>query len=393
MKIAVFNPSSGISGNMILGALLDNGLVLEELVRELGALNLSGWEIVASKVTRGGISGTHVEVLIPHEHVHRHLSDISEIINASTLHSWVKTRALRAFELLASAEAVAHGIEKEEVHFHEVGAMDAIIDVVGSCIGFFLLGIERVYSTGIAVGSGTVKCAHGILPLPAPATAHLLQGIMVIPTDEQFELTTPTGAAILTSLVDFQEKPPSYTVIGSGMGAGSRENKSRANLLRLLIGETTSIESSSNCLKIETIIDDLDPRIWPVLNKKILEAGAIDCYARLCLGKKGRQAVELVVLVSEEFKEQILSIVFYHSSTIGLRVTAVERIILKREFKKINISVGEITVKLGFYKEKLVSAEPEFDECVKLAERVSLPVKLILQEARGAAIKLFSSKF
>jgi len=390
MKIAVFNPSSGISGNMILGALLDNGLVLEDLLRELGTLNLSGWEIVVSKVTRGGLSGTHVEVLVPHEHKHRHLSDIAAIINSSTLNPWVKARALRAFELLASAEAAAHGIGKEEVHFHEVGAMDAIIDIVGSCIGFFRLGIEAVYSTAIAVGSGTVECAHGILPLPAPATAHLLQGLMVIPTDVPFELATPTGVAILSSLVDMGEEPPPYVITSVGMGAGSRENRSRANLLRLIIGKATSKESDSECLRIETLIDDLDPRIWPVLNKKILEAGALDCYARTCLGKKGRQALELVVLTTEEFKELILSVVFKHSSTIGLRIATVERIVLKREFKKVNTAFGEVTVKLGFYKEKLVSAEPEFDECVSLADRVSAPVKIILQEARGIALKLFS---
>ncbi len=390
MKIAVFNPSSGISGNMILGALLDNGLVLEDLLRELEALNLSGWEIVVSKVTRGGLSGTHVEVLVPHEQTHRHLSDIAAIINSSTLNPWVKTRALRAFELLASAEAAAHGIGKEEVHFHEVGAMDAIIDVVGSCIGFFLLGVEAVYSTAVAVGSGTVECAHGVLPLPAPATARLLQGLTIIPTDEPFELTTPTGAAVLTSLVESWEQPPAYTVIGSGMGAGSRENKSRANLLRLIIGRTTSRESDSGCLKIETLIDDLDPRIWPVLNQKILEAGAIDCYARTCLGKKGRPAFELVILTLEESKDSVLSVVFNHSSTIGLRILPVERIVLKREFKKVNTTSGEITVKLGFYKEKLVSAEPEFEECVILADNASLPVKIVLQEARGIAFKLFS---
>ena len=390
MKIAVFNPSSGISGNMILGALLDNGLVLEDLLRELKALDLNGWEIIVSKVTRGGLSGTHVEVLVPHEHAHRHLSDISAIINSSTLHAWVKARALRTFELLASAEAAAHGIGKEEVHFHEVGAMDAIIDVVGSCIGFFLLGVEAFYSTAIAVGSGTVECAHGILPLPAPATARLLQGLPVIQTDEPFELSTPTGTALLTSLVESWEQPPAYSVIGSGMGAGSRENKSRANLLRLVIGETTTVKSNSGCLKIETLIDDLDPRIWPVLNKKILEAGAIDCYARTCLGKKGRPAFELVILTLEESKDRVLSVVFNHSSTIGLRILPVERIVLKREFKKVNTAFGEVTVKLGFYKEKLVSAEPEFEECVTLADNASLPVKIVLQEARGTAFNMFS---
>ena len=390
MKIAVFNPSSGISGNMILGALLDNGLALEDLLRELAALNLTGWKIVTSKVTRGGMAGTHVEVIVPHEHVHRHLSDISLIINSSSLHPSIKARALRAFDLLASAEAAAHGIGKEEVHFHEVGAMDAIIDVVGSCIGFFLLGIEAVYSTAVAVGSGTVECAHGVLPLPAPATAHLLQGLMVIPTDEPFELTTPTGAAILSSLVELGEEPPAYVITSSGMGAGSRENRSRANLLRLIVGKATSVESDSECLKIETLIDDLDPRIWPVLNKKILEAGAIDCYARNCLGKKGRPAFELVVLALEESKDSVLSVVFNHSSTIGLRLMAVERIVLKREFKKVETSFGEVTVKLGFYKAKLVSAEPEFEECVTLADNASIPVKIVLQEARGTAFKLFS---
>ncbi len=389
MKIAVFDPCSGIAGNMILGALLDNGLSLEELVAGLRLLPLSGWDIVASKVIRGGLSGTHVEVVIPHEHVHRHLSDIVALIEPSSLHPWVKEKALSAFHLLASAEASVHGIGVEEVHFHEVGAMDAIIDVVGSCLGLHLLGVEAVYSSSVAVGTGTVSCAHGIMPLPAPATSRLLQGVPVVPTSEPSELTTPTGAAVLTALVECWDAPPAYVGISSGMGAGFRQGKTRANLLRLIIGSSAVADGGNNCLMIEAVIDDLDPRIWPVLNAGILSAGALDCYARNCLGKKGRPAMELVVHLPESARESVLSVVFAHSSTLGVRISSVERVVLQREFKQVSTRYGDVTVKLGYFSGRVVSAEPEFEECVALADAAGVPVKVVLQSARGVAAELF----
>lgn len=394
MKIAVFNPCSGISGNMILGALLDNGLVLEDLISGLRVLPLSGWDIVVSKVIRGGLQGTHVEVVIPHEHVHRHLSDIKNIIEPSSLAPWVKKMALRAFTRLAEAEAKAHGTGLDEVHFHEVGAMDAIIDVVGSCLGMHLLGVGAVYSGAVAVGTGTVSCAHGIMPLPAPATSRLLEGVPVVPTSEPAELTTPTGAAVLTALVESWDAPPAYAGISSGMGAGSREGKTRANLLQLVIGSTVAEERDSGntgncCTRIEAVIDDLDPRIWPVLNEKILQAGALDCYARNCLGKKGRPAMELVVHLPENARDDVLEVVFAHSSTLGVRVSTEERVVLRREFKQVSTRYGDVAVKLGYYMSKLVSAEPEFEECVTMAAAVALPVKVVLQEARGKAAELF----
>ena len=374
---------------MILGALLDNGLSLEELVTGLRVLPLTGWDIVASKVIRGGLSGTHVEVVIPHENVHRHLSDIVALIEPSSLHPWVKEKALSAFHLLASAEAAVHGIGVEEVHFHEVGAMDAIIDIVGSCLGMHLLGVEAVYSAAVAVGTGTVQCAHGILPLPAPATSRLLQGVPVVPTSEPSELTTPTGAAVLTALVECWDAPPAYVGISSGMGAGTREGKTRANLLRLIIGSSAVADGGNSCIMIEAVIDDLDPRIWPVLNAGILSAGAFDCYARNCLGKKGRPALELVVHLPESARESVLSVVFAHSSTLGVRISDVERVVLQREFKKVGTRYGDVTVKLGYFSDRVVSAEPEFEECVALADAAGVPVKVVLQSARGVAAELF----
>jgi len=391
MKIAVFNPCGGVSGNMILGALIDNGLDTEKLVKGLSALPLSGWSIRAEKVIRGGLQGTHVEVVIPREHVHRHLSDILKIIEPASLDPWVKQKSVLAFTRLAEAEARAHGIGIEEVHFHEVGAMDAIIDVVGSFLGMHMLGIEKVYSAPVALGTGTVKCAHGILPLPAPATSLLLEGVPVTPTEELSELTTPTGAAILTTAVENWGAAPQFVGISNGMGAGTREGSPRLNLLRLVIGETTfgANVSADTFLQIEAVIDDLDPRIWPVLNEKLLQAGAHDCYSRPCLGKKGRPAVELVVHLPEDRKDDVISAVFTNSSTLGIRVSRPERIVLQREFRSIETRYGAVAVKLGIYKNNLVSAEPEFEECAALAEKRSIPVKLVLQEARGKASELF----
>ncbi len=389
MKIAVFNPVSGVSGNMILGALIDNGLEVEDLVEGLKKLPVSGWSIEAKKVLRGGLQGTHVEVTVPHEHVHRHLSDIKSIIEPSALDPWVKEKALKVFQRLAEAEAESHGIGVNEVHFHEVGAMDAIIDVVGSCLGLHLLGIEAVYSSAVSVGTGTVDCAHGTLPLPAPATARLLKGVPVVQTDEPGELTTPTGAAVLTALVESWGTPPVYRGLTNGMGAGTREGKTRANLLRLIIAETSDDYSNSSCIKIEAVIDDMDPRIWPVLNDRILQAGALDCYARQCLGKKGRLAMELVVHLAENRTDAVLDVVFTQSSTLGVRISSEKRVVLTREFKKAVTGYGEVSVKLGYYKNRLVSAEPEFEDCAALAEAAGVPVKVVLQEARGKAAELF----
>ena len=391
MKIAVFSPVSGISGNMILGALIDNGLELEDLTEELRKLSLSGWSITAEKVTRGGLQGTFVNVDIRYEHAHRHLSDIEKIIEPSTLDPWVKEKALKAFRLLAEAEAESHGIGIDEVHFHEVGTMDAIVDVVGSCAGMHLMGVEAVYSGAVSVGTGTVECAHGTLPLPSPATSRLLEGVPVVQTQEPGELTTPTGAAVLTALVESWDTPPVYKGVSNGMGAGTREGETRANLLRLVIGETQESPSytNSSCLKIEAVIDDLDPRVWPLLSARILKAGALECFVRNCMGKKGRPAMELVVLLPEEAREAVLDVVFTDSSTLGVRISTEKRLILNREFKQVVTRYGTVSVKLGYYGSKLVSAEPEFDECASLADAAGLPAKIVLQEARGKAAELF----
>ena len=392
MRIAVFSPFSGISGNMILGALIDCGLSVDAVVQGLSSLELSGWDLSAEKVLRKGLQGTHVQVAVPHEHEHRHLSDIRKIIDSAELPEWVTEKSIAAFTKLAGAEAAAHGIGIDEVHFHEVGAVDAIIDVVGSFLGLHLLGVEEVYSSAVAVGTGTVQCAHGVMPVPAPATARLLQGVPVLSTDIPFELTTPTGAAVLTTAVKAWGSIPEYAVLENGMGAGSRDNKSRANLLRLVIGETTATSSEQNdCIKIETLVDDLDSRIWPVLNEKILSAGALDCYARQCLGKKGRSALELVLLCSVEKKEALLRVIFAESSTLGVRISTVSRIVLRREFRSIQTSYGFIPVKLGYYDDRLVSLEPEFESCASVADVSGVPVKLVLQDARGAALKLLEN--
>jgi uncharacterized protein (TIGR00299 family) protein len=389
MRIAVFNPVSGISGNMILGALIDNGLAVEDLVEGLKKLPVSGWSIRAEKVLRGGLQGTHVEVTVSREHAHRHLSDIRSIVEPSSLDPWVKEKALKAFQLLAEAEAESHGIGIDDVHFHEVGAVDAIIDVVGSCLGLHLLGVEAVFSSAVSVGTGTVECAHGILPLPAPATAKLLIGVPVVQTEEPNELTTPTGAAVLTALVESWSTPPVYKGLTNGMGAGTREVKTRANLLRLTVAETSNIHFNTTCMKEEAVIDALDPRIWPLLNEKILQAGALDCYARQCLGKKGRPACELVVHMSEGVAAKVLDAVFTQSSTLGVRISSENRVVLRREFRKADTSYGEVSVKLGYFKGRLVSAEPEFEDCVALAEAAGVPVKMVLQEARGKAAGIF----
>jgi uncharacterized protein (DUF111 family) len=210
-----------------------------------------------------------------------------------------------------------------------------------------------------------------------------------VQTQEPNELTTPTGAAVLTALVESWSSIPAYSGVSTGMGAGTREGVTRANLLRLVVAETAETHSNSSCIKVEAVIDDLDPRIWPLLNEKILEAGAFDCYARNCLGKKGRPALELVVHLPEDRTDAVLNVVFTQSTTLGVRISSERRMVLNREFKKVVTSYGEVSVKLGYYRNRLVSAEPEFEDCAELAETVGVPVKVVLQQARGKAAEFF----
>lgn len=386
MKICIFDPFCGVSGNMILGALIDAGVDISLLTEMLNSLPLDGWKIETEKVTRSGITGTYVNVVADKSAIQRKLADIGEIIDKSTLPGIVKAKSLKAFATLATAEAEIHGTSIEEVHFHEVGAVDSIIDIVGCFCGFHLLQIDKFYSSPPATGTGTVECSHGTIPIPAPATLKLLEGIPTVPSGIEAELATPTGALILTSVVgDWEDTPPPVKITATGFGAG-RDNLPRANLLRVTIGETYNISSpyeDDSILEAVSLIDDMDARIWADVAKKLMKAGALDCYCIPCIGKKGRPALETKILMNPEDRVSILDIYFRHTTSIGLRVNRVPRCILRRKFITMHTKYGDIPVKIAYWDDEIVNMEPEFDECAAIADDFQVPVADVIAEARA----------
>ncbi|MCD4701959.1 MAG: nickel pincer cofactor biosynthesis protein LarC [Candidatus Aegiribacteria sp.] len=390
MKIAVFDPFCGVSGNMILGALVDCGLDIVHLEKMLRSLDLTGWELSAEKVLRKNLQGTFVKVIVPEETSSRHLPDIQHIISESNLPEHVRVKSIDAFIRLAEAESHAHGISINEVHFHETGAMDAIIDIVGSFCGLYLLGIERVYASAVATGTGTVACAHGILPVPAPATMYILKGVPTAPTDIDSELTTPTGAAVLVTAVEsWMCPPPRMKPLSTGMGAGSKDLQ-RPNLLRLTLGETTgdALWSSDRCIEIRAIIDDMDARIWPDAAGSILESGALDCYTTMCIGRKGRPAMEATVLCPAARMDAVIECIFRNTSTIGMRFCSIERAVLERDFRTVETRFGTVRVKRVFLDGKPLREEPEYEDCAETARQHNIPVQKVITAARFAILKI-----
>ena len=390
MRIAVFDPFCGVSGNMILGALLDCGLDSSQLEEMLRKLDLKGWELSSEKVLKNSLQGTLVTVSVPSETSARHLSDILRIISESNLPEYVREKSSAAFRRLAEAESYAHGISIEEVHFHETGAMDAIIDIVGSFCGLYLLGIEKVYASSVATGTGTVTCAHGTLPVPAPATMRILKGIPTAPSGIESEITTPTGAVILAAAVESWTSPhPRMVPQSTGMGAGTKDLQ-RPNLLRVTIGETSgdALWSNDNCIEIKTIMDDMDSRIWPDTARSILESGALDCYATMCVGRKGRPAMEVTVLCPVANKDDVIECIFRNTSTLGMRFSTVERAVLNRDFRTVETTFGSIRIKRAFLDGKLLRAEPEYEDCAKASRQHNVPVQKIITAARCASLEI-----
>lgn len=389
MRIAVFDPFCGVSGNMILGAMLDSGLEVSLLKDMLGGIDLPVWDLSAETVHRGGLKGTHVEVSVPEESTARHLSDILDIVSRSRLPEGVRQNIIMAFRKLAEAESEVHGIPVDSVHFHEVGAMDAIIDIAGAFCGMHLLGVERVYSSPVATGAGTVECAHGTLPVPAPATMRILTGIPTSPSGIPFEIATPTGAAILaTAVQSWTAVPPGMIPAASGYGAGTRE-LSRPNLLRLTLGDTVREEpwKEDRCVEIRTVLDDMDPRTWPDAAGRILKSGAVDCYAAVCIGKKGRPALEVTVICHEPSKDEVVRCIFRNTTTLGVRTDTFSRAVLDRDFQQVQTEFGPITLKRAFMDGSLLRAEPEYEECASAAGEHGVTVREVIDAARCAARK------
>jgi pyridinium-3,5-bisthiocarboxylic acid mononucleotide nickel chelatase len=391
MKTLYFDCFAGASGNMILGALIALGVDIENLIEQLQLLDVADFEIEISTKDKSGISAVYVDVKVPNEKAHRHLKTIKKIIEDSRLSDSVKKRAVRIFTNLAEAEAKAHGIEIESVHFHEVGALDAIVDVVGACIGFEMLGIEKFVCSKIHVGSGFVNMAHGKFPVPPPAVAELLKGFSIYSTEIVGELITPTGAAIISTVCDEFGNLPEMTIEKTAYGAGSRDYKDFPNALRLILGvsssefQVPSVNSSHNdaLTLIETNIDDLSPQILGFVMERTFEIGALDCWFTPIQMKKNRPAVMISILCDEEKKENLTELLYTETSTLGVRVSTVERNCLVREIQKVETEFGAVDVKIARFKGKIVNVMPEYEQVKRIALEKNIPflkLKRIVEE-------------
>jgi uncharacterized protein (TIGR00299 family) protein len=377
MKILSYDCFSGISGDMNLGAMLDLGVEKSFLVAELNKLNLDGWELIVEKDQRHGITGTKVTVRqTKHEHAHRHLSDIEKIIMGSELDDRTKDLSMKIFMKIAVAEAKVHNISLDHVHFHEVGAIDSIVDVVGAAICFINLNVQRVHVSAIELGGGFVNCDHGKLPVPAPATAEIIQGLPVKKGGVNFEATTPTGAAILAALAtDFGDNILLKTE-KTAYGVGQKDNHDVPNLLRVFLGEAIEKEDSGHdALVLECNIDDMNPEFFEYISEKLFRAGASDVYLSNIMMKKGRPGIVLNVICESGSAEALKSIIFTESTSLGIRTFSFRKDTLIRKFEVLDTEYGKVNIKRSFYKGAEVSAKPEYDDCRRIAAEKGAPIK------------------
>ena len=384
MKLAYFDCFSGISGDMTLGALLDAGCDLAQLRAELRGLQVAGWELSAEKVWKNGMAATYARVKTEDQQKHRSLSAILEILQNSQLAPPVRQRAASIFQKLGEAEARVHDVPIEKIHFHEVGAVDAIVDIVGVCIGFHALGIEKFACSPLNVGGGTAKMAHGILPVPAPATANLLQGKPTYSNGVQRELVTPTGAAIVATLCDSFGPQPPMTVSAIGYGAGTADLEGQPNVLRLMVGEAaekTVPGYDQEITVIEANLDDMNPQIYGYFQEKALAAGALDVFTTPVQMKKNRPGTLLTVLCQPADAQALMLLIFAETTTFGVRTYSAQRRVLPREFVKVTTSFGEVRVKLSRVNGRILHVSPEYDDCRKLAEEKNVPLQRVINEA------------
>ena len=377
MKILSYDCFSGISGDMNLGAMIDLGVDSNYLISELEKLKLEGWMLDVVKDQRHGITGTKVTVIqTRHEQAHRHLSDIVRIIDESTLDKKTKDLSKNIFRKIADAEAAVHGTTVDKVHFHEVGAVDSIIDVTGAAICFNALNLEGVHVPYIELGSGFVMCDHGKLPVPAPATAEIIKGLPVKKGGVDFEATTPTGAAILSALVTITDPDIKIRIEKTAYGVGQKDNTDIPNLLRVFIGETFFEENRGHkALHMECNIDDMNPEFFDYISDKLFSKGISDVYLSNIIMKKGRPGVVLNVICEPEKSDVARSIIFTESTTIGIRTFEFRKDTLSRKFETLHTVYGDVTIKRSFFKDKEVSRKPEYDDCRKIADEKAIPVK------------------
>ena len=387
MKTLYFDCFAGASGNMILGALVALGIDKNELIEQIKLLEISDFEIEFTTKDKSGVSAIHAEVKVPHEHAHRHLRDIEKIINESHLPETIKRRTIEIFTNLAEAEARVHGIEVEKVHFHEVGAMDAIIDVVGASVGFEMLGVEQFVCSKIHVGSGFAQMAHGKFPIPPPAVAELLQNAPIYSTEIEGELITPTGAAIIATVCERFGQIPEMKIVKTAYGAGTRDYKGFPNVLRLILGEDSQLRITNyelredqNLILLETNIDDLSPQILGFVMERAFELGALDCWFTPIQMKKNRPATLVSILCENEKRKILTGLLYTETSTLGVRIQKIERDCLPREIVEVETEFGKVDVKIAKFNGKIVNAKPEYDQISEIAVKSKLPLRTIERE-------------
>ena len=390
-RIAYFDCFSGASGDMIIGALLDAGLKLDDLKRELRKLKVRGYNLSARKVTRGGFRVTDFRVKVSRKgHPHRKLADIVSLIKAGGLSQSVRRRAKSVFKRLAAAEARTHGTTPGRIHFHEVGAVDAIVDVVGAVAGLELLGVTEVHVSAFTTGTGYVDCAHGRLPVPTPATSYLLEGFPVRGIDAGRELTTPTGAALLTTLGASFGAMPLMNVERVGYGAGDADGEGGPNLLRVVLGSVPGTADGGSpyetdaVTRFEANIDDATPEICAGALERLLEAGALDAWLTPIVMKKGRAAWTLNVLCDDRDAGVMADMIFSETTTFGVRVERVKRLKVRREVIRVKTRYGTVAVKVGTKDGKALTASPEYEDCRRLAARHEAAVRDVYDAAKAA---------
>lgn len=389
MKVAYFDCPSGAAGDMILGALVDVGLPFETLRDQLARLHLPGYTLERREVMKGAFRATKIEVHVEDRTAHprRDLPAILRIIEAADLAASVKQAASRVFTRLAEAEGRAHGVAPERVEFHDVGAVDAIVDVTGSCLGLDWLGVDAVHCSALPIGGGMVRGPHGPIPVPAPGTAELLKGFPVVDTGVRRELVTPTGAAILTTLAAGAGAMPAMTVTSIGYGAGTMDLQT-PNVLRVFLGETMEQAETETILQLETTVDDMSPQLCEPLMERLFEGGALDVYVTPVLMKKSRPGVVVTALCGPSAIRALTRACFLESTTIGVRWTTYQRERLPRELVTLATSLGALTYKVSRLDGRVVTVTPEFDEVRRVAREKGLTVRDALEQARAEGRRL-----
>jgi uncharacterized protein (TIGR00299 family) protein len=387
-----FESIGGASGDMILGALIGLGVSSDELNEELRSLNIDPFEILADDVVEQGMSGVRAKVKLhenhhlhdPHHDPHhgRHLSAILKLIDESELPASVKTNAAKVFQRIGEAEAAIHGVDIEKIHFHEVGAMDSIVDIVGCCLALSKLGVDGVSVRSLPQGHGTIQCAHGTYPNPAPATLRLLEGFPVQDVDEPFELVTPTGAALISTWRTSDTPAAGSKAVKSAYSFGQRKLKARPNLLRATLYERTDDTTADECLVLECNLDDTTPELVGCLFDQLLEAGALDVFTTPAFMKKQRQGILLTVLCLPVDREKMLDLIFRESTTFGIREQRSKRTVLERSFKTVETPFGEVRIKIGKRNGVVVTASPEIEDCRTLAKKYEIAVNDIYEAAK-----------